>query len=793
MAIHAVSLIAICFLTTSAAYQPCGVGQCKVAPVRGDLAVTFQQLASEKDVRLVYFNLEFGNDNFHPLESNERFLAKRWIWAKTIREPMLHMTNNEYDVYSLGLLTRQKRYISVRLKEPPTGCLAHLNTSCQDNVVGEMLLGNVTALSYGNHLPQDNCVCTMRKQHSSGEEGKPLCCSVQKIIERNDTIVRCGIALENDWFVKPFTDIFLLLFIILFLYSPAIPLLIPDWFFNLKDEYEKEKKLEQQLRHNRVSPNERDIEMTEIGQTSRQTTQIENDTDGEDSDSSTETDTEFGENSSAHHEDQELSKFEIPVDDDSPITVCDLLRDYIEKHPLIHMNFNLKLFLLLFVVYPFFAHLKLAVILFYNLEHHQEVYRKLKNCKGVRRQLFSVCWGKGFKWEAVLWHWNITVATAVLVLVVCAFIKPKDLLYRKGTAMIRCPFNCKSASLGQEIVQHLKEQRKLVYSVFLCLVEEYMDSLTACLKKLTLRGRTRESRRRRALRSLCVFLSVFPGLIIGVAIGAYFILIILLALLSIIAVCSPYITFLLFMIRKLKETEIALKKTCYKQIGFYSIRLTSFAILGITFTIVSGMMYITVLISLPFMIQIILFTIMGLVLNYEFATPYVVFFLVVAGNIYLCYSNLQSRYKEIKCMISKHWEEETRDLQCITGSDNSTIPKELFWRVTDYPSEILPWTNEVCCMLRDMALIVLFLCSSFLAISTFKKLEDISALVSTFFVFISGVIPTLVSKRFTTKEKFSGWGKIKIDNKVKEAVHKYVTYLSRRSGITNRPSLEMTC
>lgn len=793
MAIHAVSLIAICFLATSAAYQPCGVGQCKVAPVRGDLAVTFQQLASEKDVRLVYFNLEFGNDSFHPLESNERFLAKRWIWAKTIREPMLHMTNNEYDVYSLGLLTRQKRYMSVRLKEQPTGCLAHLNTSCQDNVVGEMLLGNVTAISYGNHLPQDNCVCTMRRQHSSGEEGKPLCCRVQKIIERNDTIVGCGIALENDWFVKPFTGIFVLLLIILFLYSPAIPLLIPDWFFNLKDEYEKEKKLEQQLRHNRVSPNEQDIEMTEIGQTSRQTTQIENDTDGEDSDSSTETDTEFGENSSAHHKDQELSKFEIPVDDDSPITVCDLLRDYIEDHPLIHMNFNLKLFLLLFVVYPFFAHLKLAVILFYNLEHHQEVYRKLKNCKGVRRQLFSVCWGKGFKWEAVLWHWNITVATAVLVLVVCAFIRPKDLLYRKGSAMICCPFNCKSASLGQEIVQHLEEQRQLVYSVFLTLVEQYMDLLTACLKKLTLRGRTRESRRRRALRSLCVFLSVFPGLIIGVAIGAYFILILLLALLSIMAVCSPYITFLLFMIRKLKETEIALKKTCYKHIGFYSIRLTSFAILGITFTIVSSMMYITVLISLPFMIQIILFTIMGLVLNYEFATPYVVFFLVVAGNIYLCYSNLQSRYKEIKCMISKHWEEETRDLQCITCSDNSTIPKELFWRITDYPTEILPWTNEVCCMLRDMALIVLFLCLSFLAISTFKKLEDISALVSTFFVFISGVIPTLTFKRFTTKEKFTGWSKIKIDNKIKEAVHKYVTYLSRSSGITNRPSLEMTC
>lgn len=469
MAIHAVSLIAICFLATSAAYQPCGVGQCKVAPVRGDLVVKFQQLASEKDVRLVYFNLEFGNDSFHPLESNERFLAKRWIWAKTIREPMLHMTNNEYDVYSLGLLTRQKRYMSVRLKEQPTGCLTYLNTSCQDNVVGEMLLGNVTAISYGNHLPQDNCVCTMRKQHSSGEEGKPLCCSVQKIIERNDTIVRCGIALENDWFVKPFTGIFVLLLLILFLYSPAIPLLIPGWFFNLKDEYEKEKKLEQQLRHNRVSPNEQDIEMTEIGQTSRQTTQLKNDTEDENSDILAETDSEFEDNSSAHHEDQELSKLEIPVDDDSPITVRDLLKNYIiEELPLIPMNFNLKLFLLFFVLFPFFLHLKLAVILFYNQEYHQEAYRKHENCKEAGGQLFDVCFMAQFEWQAVLSNWHIIAAPAyVLLLVVCAFIRPKDLLYRKGSAKTVCIFSlCNSPSLGQEMVEHLKAQRQGVYLLF---------------------------------------------------------------------------------------------------------------------------------------------------------------------------------------------------------------------------------------------------------------------------------------------------------------------------------------
>ena len=108
MAIQAICLVAVWFLAYSAASQPCGVSQCKLFPVRGDFAFTFQQLASEKGVRLVYFNLEIGNNNVHPLESSERFLAKRWIWAKTIREPMLLMTDDAHDIHHDGLRLQKK-------------------------------------------------------------------------------------------------------------------------------------------------------------------------------------------------------------------------------------------------------------------------------------------------------------------------------------------------------------------------------------------------------------------------------------------------------------------------------------------------------------------------------------------------------------------------------------------------------------------------------------------------------------------------------------------------------------
>ena len=167
MAIYAVFLFAVSLSATSAVQKPCGVGQCKLVPVGQNPHRKFQRLASEEGIRLVYFNLEIGNNSVHPLESSERFLAKWWIWAKTIREPMLLMTDDAHDIYSLGLLKRQKRYMTVQLEEQPTGCLSSLNVSCQDNVVGEMLLSNFTSLSPGNRLPSEDCVCTFHKKRFS--------------------------------------------------------------------------------------------------------------------------------------------------------------------------------------------------------------------------------------------------------------------------------------------------------------------------------------------------------------------------------------------------------------------------------------------------------------------------------------------------------------------------------------------------------------------------------------------------------------------------------------------------
>ena len=172
---------------------------------------------------------------------------------------------------------------------------------------------------------------------------------------------------------------------------------------------------------------------------------------------------------------------------------------------------------------------------------------------------------------------------------------------------------------------------------------------------------------------------------------------------------------------------------------------------------------------------------MGLVLNAELITPYVAFTPVVIGNLYLCYSYLQSRYKEVKDMIAKHWKKNNEEPPGLDSDNEETISNELFWFVcgkagkSHYQKNVLPLRAELCFMLRDMVLILTFLSVPLFAILVFKLMNDISTLGSTIFVFVSGVIPSLIFQGFTNKKKFSGWSKIKIEKKIKEAVKEYIS------------------
>ena len=110
---------------------------------------------------MIYLNLLIGNDSYDPLELQDEFLSDRWVWAATISELMLSLSY-DYDILSWGLLTRQVRHMDVKLRDEPSGCLAYLDSSCQNIVVGQALLGNVTTKDGSGLHRSEDVVCVAK-------------------------------------------------------------------------------------------------------------------------------------------------------------------------------------------------------------------------------------------------------------------------------------------------------------------------------------------------------------------------------------------------------------------------------------------------------------------------------------------------------------------------------------------------------------------------------------------------------------------------------------------------------
>ena len=77
-------------------------------------------------------------------------------------------------------------------------------------------------------------------------------------------------------------------------------------------------------------------------------------------------------------------------------------------------------------------------------------------------------------------------------------------------------------------------------------------------------------------------------------------------------------------------------------------------------------------------------------------------------------------------------------------------------------------------MLGEVAVIVTFLFLTISSIIFFKNEYEISTLVSTIAVFLSGAIPTMFFKGLTKGKRFTGWRKMKLKKKIKVVVTEYV-------------------
>ena len=489
---------------------------------------------------------------------------------------------------------------------------------------------------------------------------------------------------------------------------------------------------------------------------------------------------------------------EIPVDDASPVTCSTALLGCAQWLPDVKMSFNLKLVVLLFCIFPFGLYVNVGLFFVLKEKYFDELFMKVPGgTSALETQVFFSSIYIFFPTGSVgPFQYFLLAFLTLTCLMAVLFLRPKDLFLNQNFVCWHCVLakhlfslpiteNEDSVSVGAQMLHHLSIMQKVAYLLMFKFLNQYksglqkLGNISTCYLKVNHHG----SRIRRALFTLWILFSslvtLFLGSLVWVVIASLFFSV---SLLFNLFTFSPLFTLLLinimnifFKIDKLITdiTSILSKSFLY---GLFTLFAVVYSIL-IQITV-----FIPVLMLCSFFVGILGFTIMGLVLNVETVTPYAAFFVVVVTNIYFCYANLQKSYMEVKGFILKYWQQE---MQATLNSEHSTIPAKLFWFVSD---KVFPVKTKICLMLGEVAVIVTFLFLTISSIIFFKNEYEISTLVSTIAVFLSGAIPSVFFKGLTKGKRFTGWRKIKLKKKIEAVVTEYVQETS--CGCVNRETEE---
>ena len=101
---------------------------------------------------------------------------------------------------------------------------------------------------------------------------------------------------------------------------------------------------------------------------------------------------------------------------------------------------------------------------------------------------------------------------------------------------------------------------------------------------------------------------------------------------------------------------------------------------------------------------------------------------------------------------------------------NVTIPTRLYWFVCNI---VWPVKSEICRMLRNMALILIFLFLVVYSIAFYGSENNVSATFSVIAVVLTGVLPALLLKLLTEGKLFKGLERVNLERKIHSAVEQF--------------------
>ena len=722
--------------------------QCKVLTVGEGTASEFRVKASDRGVRIVYLDLKFRNDSYRPLESENEFLPNRWVWASLISEPMLSLSY-DYDILSVGLLKYQTRSMDVLLEDQPSGCLANLNSSYQNKIVGRALL-NMTQLNSGEP-PDRNVVCVAMIEDYFNDflwsffDGNVRfqCCEMSKEETTESTSIQCELDVQVSGWFKAFNGTLNLLTVLMMLYCPAFLLFLPDSIFNLQEECKKEERraIEEQSEdsHHRQGS----LQRSRYGSTDEALVNVN----AENSDS-----VPLVTLSIPTQSQEAYSQSLLYLDEPNPITFSYFLRNYTKERTEL-FSFHSKFAFLWYCVIPIFVYLRLGLNYIVESKFMKEVHKKPK--ASLVGPLFSYL----FDFQGFL-SWLMALAPLILILLS----SPKDFLItvRGDIGQVVCPV-CEenTVSVGEYMLRHLGTLAVKSYEVASYLINLHQKALAGSTKFFThwaieKMGPPRKRVKTSSIALWVLFWDVVLVIVVGVIFGGVCLCLLLLGSISLIILYSPWCSLILICFRKLRQMS---KKWII--IVVFHLALTAILTGG---CLVGGL-------SCRCITRMFGLVTLGLVLNASVVGPFLALSIVALTNIYLCYYNLQMRYRDVKEMISEKWQ--TLDEK----REHGAVPEDLFWRIcggtSNSKNAVPPVRGEVNRMLGKMAIILIFLFLVFCSVFLVTDASSISAVPSTIAVFLSGAIPSLFFKGLTDENRFTGETKARMIREIEEAVTEY--------------------
>lgn len=425
----------------------------------------------------------------------------------------------------------------------------------------------------------------------------------------------------------------------------------------------------------------------------------------------------------------EFDNKRIPVDNFSPITSGAIVQILAKKLTALSHSVNIKWFFLWYCVIPLVFYIKVFLYLIIKGSPFDSASRKL--LFQAFNSYFYV-----FDFDRPLVYVAFIFPFLVIPGAIIACWKPGKSATKTDNKCRLC--DKKGLTPELEVLEHLRVMPEKIN----CRCKLFLNSCSS--DSIFFRNSRTDSQHSFCGHVICVLWSVASVAIMGPIFAMILILTYVFVSVAYIIAFSPCFCLAIIAFRLIRE--------------LFSEGLVRFTLLAVlSYSAMS--VFLVLSFSSQFAVRMFGFVIMGITLNAEFAVPYITFVFVVWRNIYLCYRNFQSKYKQVKEMISEEWKE-------------VTIPIDLFWKVCNY-YRVLPLAYEVFVMLRNIVFILVFLTIALTAILLFKVVYDSSAIVTSVAVFLSGKLSEMFFTGVTTGYSFSGWEKIWKVETIARAVREY--------------------